>query len=233
MEVNLRADVDRFYSLVGEMRARCGGERTLSTCDAGSGWPERGVYFFFEPGELRSDGGSARVVHVGTHALRPSSATLWNRLSNHRGHISGEFAGGGSHRGSIFREHVGAAMLSAQPWPDEIRQTWGVGSSASRSGRVAEHALEREVTNYIGAMPLLWVPVNDEPSPTSDRAVIKQGAVALLSRHEGGVGDRPSNKWLGWKSDRPEIVRSGLWNVEHVGEDYHPSFLDVLERWVS
>jgi hypothetical protein len=61
-------------------------------------WPKRGVYFFFETGESRSDSGSGpRVVRVGTHALREGSrAKLWTRLSQHQGTIT---TGGGNHRG--------------------------------------------------------------------------------------------------------------------------------------
>jgi hypothetical protein len=50
-------------------------------------WPARGVYFFREAGESRSDTGEGlRVVRVGTHALKAGgSTTLWSPLSTHRG----------------------------------------------------------------------------------------------------------------------------------------------------
>jgi hypothetical protein len=52
------------------------------------------VYFFMEEGETRSDSGiGARIVRVGTHALKEGSGTkLWTRLSQHRGQ---EKSGGG------------------------------------------------------------------------------------------------------------------------------------------
>ena len=64
-------------------------------------WPQRGVYFFRESSEDRSDTGSdPRIVRVGTHALKDGSGTkLWTRLSQHKGHPS---TGGGNHRGSVF-----------------------------------------------------------------------------------------------------------------------------------
>jgi hypothetical protein len=73
-------------------------------------WPKRGVYFFRELGENRSDTGEGpRIVRVGTHALKSGSQTkLWTRLSQHKGQPS---TGRGNHRGSIFRLIVGTALI--------------------------------------------------------------------------------------------------------------------------
>ena len=50
-------------------------------------WPQRGMHFFFEPGETRTHSGKgARVVRVGTHApTSTSQTTLWRWLSQHQG----------------------------------------------------------------------------------------------------------------------------------------------------
>ena len=94
--------LDRLYELLGDLRSRLGGARTLASCTGRMDWPARGVYLFFEPGEMRRDG-TPRVVRVGTHALTVGSrTTLWQRLSQHRGYLSGRWAGGGNHRGSVF-----------------------------------------------------------------------------------------------------------------------------------
>src|SRR5262245_12149686 len=99
--------LNRFYELLLELEIGLGGKRQLRSCTGKMRWPRRGVYFFFEPGEYRSTEESVeRVVRVGTHAVGEGSAsTLWSRLHTHRGSL----AGGGYHRGSIFRLHVGAA----------------------------------------------------------------------------------------------------------------------------
>lgn len=48
--------------------------------------PKQGVYFFFEPNELRQGGKAGRVVRVGTHAaVERAKATLYKRLYNHKG----------------------------------------------------------------------------------------------------------------------------------------------------
>jgi len=165
-------DLDRFYGLLDGLRARCGGERMLAACDGRTGWPPRGVYFFFEAGEYRADGVTPRVVRVGTHGLRPSKSTLWDRLSQHRGTAAGARAGGGNHRGSIFRRHVGSALLATGDWPQEIRDSWGVGQSAPPGVCRVEHPLECAVSAYIGAMPFLWLEVDDAPSTSSEQRAL-------------------------------------------------------------
>src|SRR5260370_408865 len=94
-------DLNRFYGILSQIEGRNG---TLRLIDSHGRmiWPRRGVYFFFEAGETRSNSGAEpRVVRVGTHALKARAATsLWSRLSQHKGTRS---HGGGNHRGSIFR----------------------------------------------------------------------------------------------------------------------------------
>ena len=70
-----------------------------------------------------------RVVRVGTHGLRPSHSTLWGRLSQHKGSVGGGMPGGGNHRGSVFRLHVGSALLQTSDWSEAIRASWSVGSN--------------------------------------------------------------------------------------------------------
>jgi hypothetical protein len=231
------SDLVRFYTLIDILTEHVGGARSLSQCDGYSGWPTRGVYFFFEPGELRSHSGrGSRVVRVGTHALTATSrANLWSRLSQHRGT---KLTGGGNHRGSIFRLLVGAALqrrLLCQP-----SRTWGKQQDIRRAAqhlgstveqlRATELPIEIAVSQYIGSMPFVWLSVPDPPGPTSRRAVIERGAIALLSNGRDRQLDPPSPDWLGTWSDREQVRRSGLWNVRHVDGLYDPAFLDILEE---
>ena len=225
-------EVDRLYTLLADLQRRVGGPRLLRACEGRMLWPERGVYFFFQEGELREDGRTPRVVRVGTHGLSAGSKTkLWNRLSQHRGSTR---TGGGNHRGSIFRLHVGIAMLHDQP--DDFlaaRATWGRGSSADHATRVSEELLESAVSRYIGAMSLLWVKIGDEPGPQSRRQVVESNLIALLSNAQKAAIDPPSSTWLGHHSDRAAIRDSGLWNVNHVYEPYRPEGLDLLESHID
>lgn len=226
-----RADLDRLYGLLEQLRARVGGVRYLAESDGRMGWPKRGVYFFFEPGELREDGRTARVVRVGTHAVSAGSkSTLWGRLSQHRGRV----AGGGNHRGSIFRLHVGSALLARHPERYGVARTsWGIASSADRPTVEGEHELERDVSAYIGRMAFLWLEADDEPGTGSVRSLIERNVVGLLSNYERQAVDASSAGWLGRSAARAEVRGSGLWNVNYVAGGYDRAGLDAFERLVE
>jgi hypothetical protein len=191
--MNRKSDLDHFYKILKDLRERLRGYRFLRDCTGKSGWPERGVYFFFEDGEFREDGETLRVLRVGTHAITASSkTTLWSRLHTHRGHSDL----GGNHRGSIFRKRLGEGLWRKQEYPEEKIHTWGVLNSASKTVRLAETALECEVSTYLGKMPLLWIGMPDAPSPKSDRAYLELNSIALLSNFERQAIDPPSPDWL-------------------------------------
>jgi hypothetical protein len=227
--VNRREDLDRFYRIIATLREKCQGFRCLKDCTRKSGWPARGVYFFFEDHEFREDGSTLRVVRVGTHAVSANSrTTLWNRLHTHTGSSSG----GGNHRGSIFRKRVGEALLQIRSYPAEIAASWGTDNSAPKSTRLAEVPLESDVSAVIGAMPFLWIEVADAAGAGSDRAYLERNSIALLSNFGKVPIDKPSEGWLGRNSPQDTIQKSGLWNTNHVGDEYAPAFLDVLEKYV-
>ncbi len=227
-------DLSKFYNVLTMLEYKVGGKRILENCEGHIIWPQRGVYFFFEQGENRTQSGSGlRVVRVGTHALKNNSrTTLWKRLHQHQGTL---INGGGNHRASVFRRHVGAALLKRDSWPEEVQNTWGKGTSASREVRIIEDPLEKAVSQYIRRMPFLWLEVNDAPSPESLRGMIERNAIALLSNYNSTANpiDPQSSTWLGHWADRETIRFSGLWNVNHVTGIYNPAFLDILEGLVA
>jgi hypothetical protein len=229
--MNRRSDLDRLYQILDGLRDRVGGYRHLADCDARSGWPKQGVYFFFEAGELREAGQAFRVVRVGTHGVSEGSrASLWSRLAWHRGKVGGAFPGGGGHRGSVFRRHVGTALLNRREYPEIVGREWGSGSSTSRELRVVEYPLERDVSAVIGSMPLLWVGVADQAGKGSLRGFIEKNAIALLSNFERPPIDPSSEQWLGLHARHEHLRKSGLWNVQHVELlTYDAGFLDLLE----
>ena len=224
-----RRHVDRFYALLWKLRDGLGGGRTLCDCSGKMTWPRRGVYYFFEPGEFRHEQREQlRVVRIGTHAVgKGSRTTLWNRLRAHRGSTDGR----GNHRGSVFRQHVGNALL-ARSQDATSMPSWGLRRSAPRGVRDQETTLERKVSEYIGKMPFLSLAVDDEPGTTSVRAYLERNSIGLLTS-ETPLIDPPSAEWLGNHSVEPLIRRSGLWNLNHVGALYDPAFLDVLDDYVT
>lgn len=215
--------LEALYALLARQADEVGGPRRLGASSARDGWPSHGVYVFFEPGELREDGITPRVVRVGTHALtEDSKTTLWGRLRTHRGNVGGRNPGGGNHRGSVFRLHAGNALL-ARDGDSEAAETWGRGSQATTDVRARERRLERAVSSYLGAMDLLWLDVPDHEA----RGLIERGLIALLSNANHSSIDPPSEGWLGHHSPHPAIRSSGLWNVNHVHEQ--PT-IDVLDH---
>jgi hypothetical protein len=189
---NRRHDLVRFYAILDRLERRIGGARRLADCSGRLAWPHRGVYFFREVSEMRSETGSgARIVRVGTHALKSgSSTTLWTRLSQHKGQPT---TGGGNHRGSIFRLIVGAALAAREGYDFP---TWGNGNTAASEVRKYELPLEQEVSRLIGTMPFLWLTLGDDAGPASLRGYIERNAIALLSNYGRAQCDPPSPDWL-------------------------------------
>ena len=223
-------ELQRFYSLLLALEEKLSGARHLANCTGRISWPKRGVYFFMEPGETRSHSGcGARIVRVGTHALKPGSrSTIWKRLSQHRGVAR---TGGGNHRESIFRLIVGTALIErdaicCDSWDDRR-------SSAPPVVRERELPLERAVSQVIGNMPFLWLSVDDEPGAQSLRGFIERNAIALLSNYSKPPIDPPSGPWLGSYCSREKVRTSGLWNSNHVDESYNPAFIDSLAALVE
>ena len=73
------------------------------------------------------------------------------------------------------------------------------------------------------------------PAPDSLRGVIERNSIALLSNLNRPAIDEASSVWLGRVCDRGKarVMNSGLWNQNHVDEDYDPAFLDTLEQLIE
>src|SRR5215210_2226502 len=114
-----------------------------------------------------------------------SRSTLKQRLNQHRGFRSGN----GNHRGSIFRLLVGQALIAAGI--QHACRSWGVKADARKAAMLLdlplaalkddESPIERAVSNYIGAMTVIWFDIGDESGPDSLRGSIERNSIALLS----------------------------------------------------
>ncbi|WP_456772122.1 DUF6884 domain-containing protein [Bradyrhizobium sp. USDA 4369] len=190
--------------------------------------PTHGVYFFFDETQATQFSKIIpRLVRVGTHGVSAgSTATLRTRLRTHFGTRAGQ----GNHRASVFRLHVGRAIIERENLQDQFPD-WGKGQSASREITDREAALEARVSRYIANLRVLTIPVIDSAGKSSMRATIERQFIAMFTEHLCPL-ESASSDWLGRFSDKPTIKETGLWNVRDVGEEYDPKFLTLLEAYL-
>lgn len=229
-ELELKPQKDEFDQAINKLWIAQNGGRLLSETTGRQAWPQRGVYFLLDAQVPAANGRMPRVIRVGTHAVSDGSkTTLWDRISTHRG----TSIGGGSHRSSIFRLHVGRALIARTPaLLDKGGKSWGLGQSAPKEVRVNEQHIEAAVSTTLGAMRILWVDVPDEASATSLRSYIERNSIALLSRH-GLLSSYAPQRWLGRYSPEWKIAASGLWNLNHVFSKVDLGFINVFESTVN
>ncbi|CPR19093.1 conserved protein of unknown function [Candidatus Filomicrobium marinum] len=199
-----------------DKRRRTGGMFTLSELGMKK-LPVRGVYIFIDKSERNFLGRRGRIVRIGTHAVSEGSkSTLRNRLRNHAGLRDGT----GNHRGSIFRLHVGRAVLERENASAAL-PSWGEGQDAPIHVRAHEVSMEQLVSDYLKKLEVLVLDIDDTPSKHSLRAIVERQLIALCSESLIPI-DRPSKAWLGLSSPMRLIAESGLWNLRDVGRAYDP-----------
>lgn len=173
--------------------------------------PANGIYLFFERGEVVEIGGEMRdrIVRVGTHN---ENGRFRSRIQQHYGPRKSP---GGSRRGSVFRQHVGGALLRRADPGDARLENW-----LRRVGKFPE--VEAEVSQVLrDYFTFVCFPVEDK----DERLRLESGLIGLLAQYPLGS---PSASWLGRHAEDDAIHRSGLWNVQRVNAK--PLTMDLLER---
>lgn len=218
-------DAVEFYKELYYLADKTGGIRTFNDCSGKLYWPERGVYFIVDFNERSIISNNCpRIVRIGTHAVSlGSKTTLWHRLKTHKGTNNGS----GNHRGSIFRLHVGNAIIQKEKL---ICNTWGIGQSASKETREQEQTIEHLVSDYIGQLGIIVLDVDGLSSATNQRAFIEKNSIALISSLNSSF-NFSSVDWLGNHSPRKEISDSCLWNINYIDSHYDNSFLHVFQQF--
>jgi hypothetical protein len=81
-------------------------------------------------------------------------------------------------------------------------------------------------------MPFLWLAAPTGTDGANQRGYIERNSIGLLS-NPPGLQDPPSPTWLGHHAASLKVRGSGLWNVNHVEEDYDPEFLTLMRGLVE
>jgi len=158
--------------------------------------PLKGIYFFYEDGEMCSHTGKHRIVRVGIHGERSS---LRKRLMQHY-RLNRE--------GSVFRKHLGSALLKKAGVVDNEIREW---NKKRRSLRWAEFKdTEREVSKLLRSKFFFRVVSVEDPNER------KRLEVKLIATLASCPSCKPSDSWLGQFAWNEKVKRSGLWNSNFV-----------------
>jgi len=160
--------------------------------------PQNGLYFWYEEGEIRERSGQ-RITRVGTHK---KTNRLHARINEHFGSVSRE--------GSVFRKHLGGALMRLNGEPESEVEMWyrkRKGNPRFNDPRFRNY--ERQVTDQAKAGSYRVLKVDDP----NERLQLEEKLIALFSHCKHC---RPSGNWLGNYAYRKEICDSGLWNIDHV-----------------
>ena len=175
--------------------------------------PENGVYVFFEPKESLpsyGDSSACRIVRVGTHR---EDGRLRRRIRNHYCSDTG-----GDRRQSVFRRHVGGALLRRIDLEHPELAAW-----FSQEGMFP--AIEAQVSKWLRENTYFRCFLVDD---RDERRRLESGLIALFSQHPLG---NPSDDWLGKHAVDERVRHSGLWNSNHVfGAPLTQEDFDLLSR---
>ena len=160
--------------------------------------PKNELYFWYEEGEIHQTGGQ-RITRVGTHR---KTNRLYARINEHFGSVPRE--------GSVFRKHLGGALMRLNEEPEPEVEVWyrkRKGNPRFNDPKFRNY--EKQVTDQaeVGSYRVLKV------GDLNERLQLEEKLIALFSHCKHC---RPSENWLGNYAYRKEIHDSGLWNVDHV-----------------
>jgi len=174
--------------------------------------PQNGVYLFFERGETVRclDTVANRVVRVGTHR---ADGRFRSRIRQHYGNVHSL---GGNKNASVFRKHLGGALLRRVDPQDARLKDWLTqdGPSFPEVEEMVSRVLRENFTFCCFRV-----------DQRSERLSLERGLIALFAQYPLG---QPSPNWLGRFAASEEIRRSGLWNTQHI--DAEPLTIEEFQR---
>ena len=182
----LKCYLNKFYELINKLEKFESIDEFLKSEQKYS----KGVYFFFDPAE-KINNGYNRIIRVGSHGLSAGvKSNLKGRLRQHKGFING----GGNRRASVFRRHVGNAIIKKENFDEK---------------EVQDEVLEKMISDYINSLPLAVLLFEDD---ADKRRIFEKNSIRILSN----CSENFNKDWLGSFSIDEKISKSGLWNIQHV-----------------
>lgn len=180
--------------------------------------PANGISVFFEAGETCCLEGKQvdRVVHIGSNER---DGRFPGRIRQHYGRVNSL---GGNKNSSIFRKHIGGALLNRSDPHDPRIEDWSKPQGPTLAD--VEEWVSRELRDRFS---FICFPVDSVEECLS----LKKGLIALLAQHPLGC---PSRSWLGHHALNPDISSSGLWNTQYVwSQPLSPSQFYLIEKTVK
>ncbi|MGI6549542.1 MAG: hypothetical protein ACOX4Q_10970 [Syntrophomonadales bacterium] len=177
--------------------------------------PANGICLFFEAGEtcVLNDRQVDRIVHIGANQR---NGRLPGRIQDHYGRVNSL---GGNKNASIFRKHIGGALLNRADPHDTRIEDW-----IKLEGPTLADVEEWVSRKLRDRFSFICLPLES----TEERQSLKKGLIALMAQHPLG---HPSERWLGHYALNPDISSSGLWNTQHIWSDpLTLSQFKVIER---
>ena len=182
--------------------------------------PELGIYFFYEEGKITDHSDRQRIVRVGTHGTRAAKRvrTLRERLKDHYN---------GNREGSVFRKHLGSALLRVKGESDERVNEWWKKRKSPIWKEFKE--TETEVSKTLRSKFSFRVIRVDS---REERKLFEEKIIATLSSCSVC---KPSEKWLGRFAWSERVRKSGLWNSDYVNSPARLTERDIrrLKKLVS
>jgi hypothetical protein len=182
--------------------------------------PTNGIYFFYEHSEFSGhNAAQARIVRVGTHR----NGNFRNRIAEHflLNERKMEFTVDQSppHDHSIFRKHIGRALLSKNGdpylsvWDTDFMKRKTLDAKKHLRNISKEVAIEKQVTQILREQFFFrFIEIEDEEQRIGKQGFERALIGALASCDLCG----PSDNWLGRYSPDIRIRETGLWQVQHL-----------------
>jgi hypothetical protein len=174
--------------------------------------PDNGLYLFYEEGERfhADDQARDRIARVGTHREQDR---LPDRISIHFH---------GDKNSSVFRRHLGGAIIRRENPSDPRLQQWLEQDTPTFAD--IEEKVSRELQEHFR---FRCVKVEDR----NERIELEERLIATLAKCSTY---HPSHNWLGLFAISEKIRESGMWNEQHVDSErcIRPGDLSRLEELV-